>query len=185
MYLIPIMLLTLGSGHGQKDSYLTYTHPDSTFTLRYPNDWKVTKQEDGKVLFTPNVDTSKVSGESSRVIVFGPTISVTIKRPMYPKQTSIEVCDTFVNFLKNTGYAAHNEEKILPNVSDKVCMVQFNIKGERIEAMHGERNNHPGMVFVIRHGDLVFLIGYETTVNYYFNKYLPAMEQVINSFRIL
>ena len=186
MYLIPIMLLGLGTGYGQKDSYLTYTHLDSTFTLQYPNDWKVTKQEDGKVLFTPSLDTSKVTGENFRVVAFGPTISVTIKRPMYPDQTSIEVCDSFVNFLKNADYTVHhNEEKILPNVSDKSCMVQYDTKGEKIEAMHGERNSEPGMTFVIRHGDLLYFISYDATVDYYFNKYMPAMEQVINSFRIL
>jgi hypothetical protein len=179
------MFLTLASAYGQKDSYSTYTHPHRTFTLQYPNDWEITKEQDGKVLFARNVDISKVTGESFRVGTFGPTISVTIKQPMYPDQTSIEVCDLFTNFLENTGYTAHNEEITLPNVSDKTCMVQFNTKGERIEAMHGEGNNHPGMVVVIRHRGLLYIIGYETTVDYYFNKYLPVMEQVINSFRIL
>ena len=185
MFLLPIVLLTFGTAYGQKDSYLTYIHPDSTFTLQYPNDWKVTKQEDGKVLFTPNLDTSKVTGESFRVVAFGPTISVTVKRPMYPEQTSIEVCHLFTNFLKNADYAVHhNAEKVLPNVPDKACMVQYDTKGEKIEAMHGERNTEPAMTVIIRHGDLLYFVSYDATVDYYFNKYMPAMEQVINSFRI-
>jgi hypothetical protein len=137
------------------------------------------------VLFTPNLDTSKVTGENFRVLAFGPTISVTIRRPMYPEQTSIEVCDQFTTFLKNADYAVrHNEEKILPNVSDKACMVQYDTKGEKIEAMHGERDSKPGMTVVIRHGNVLYFISYDATVDYYFNKYMPAMEQVINSFRI-
>ena len=183
IYLLTIVLLTSSSAYGQKDSYLTYTQPDRTFTLQYPDDWKVSKQEDGKVLFTPNLDTSKVTGENFRVVAFGPTISVTIKRPMYPAQTSIEVCDSFVKFLKNIDYTVHHdEEKILPNVSDKACMVQYDTKGEKIEAMYGERNTEPAVTVVIRHADLIYFISYDATVDYYFNKYMPAMEQVINSF---
>ena len=189
MYLIPIVLLTLGTAYGQKELYLTYTHSDSNskFTLQYPNNWKVTEKENGKVLFTPRLNTSKATGENFRLVAFGPTISVNIKRPMYPDQTSIEVCDSFVDFLKNAGYIVHhNEEKVLPNISDKACMVQYDTKGEqKIEAMHGERNSEPGMTVVIRHANLIFFIRYDATVNYYFNKYMPAMEQVIDSFRIL
>jgi hypothetical protein len=136
------------------------------------------------VLFTPNLDSSKVTGENFRVIAFGPTISVTIKRPMYPDQASAEVCELFTNFLKNAGYTVHhNEEKILPNVSDKACMVQYDTKGEKIEEMHGETDSEPGLTVVIRHGDLLYFISYGATVSYYFNKYIPAMEQVIDSFK--
>ena len=185
IFLLPIIVITLlGIAYGQKDSYLTYTHPDGTFTLKYPNGWKVTKQEDDNVLFTPKFDTSKGTGENFRVIAFGPTISVTVKRPMYPDQASTEVCELFTDFLNNAGYTVHyNEEKILPNVSDKTCMVQYDTKGEKIEAMRGETGNEPGLTVVIRHGDLLYFISYGATVNYYFNKYIHAMEQVIDSFK--
>ncbi len=79
----------------------------------------------------------------------------------------------------------HNEEKILPNVSDQACEVQFGKKGEKNEAMDGERNNHPGIMVAIRHVDSIYLISYDVTVDSYFNEYIPVMEQVINSFRIL
>jgi predicted 3-demethylubiquinone-9 3-methyltransferase (glyoxalase superfamily) len=186
--LLCLVEVSLGHTNAQGDNLLNYTDNQRNFMLQYPNDWNFTQKDDGSILFTPILDFSSLQSnkKAARLTFFGPKITISLIKPFFPDITSEELCNNYANLFENAGYTIyHKGPKVLPNVTDQVCTVQYATQGEKNKAMNGERNNHPALLIVVKHNGIAYNIEYSSTVNSYFSKYMYVMQDVINSFRFI